>query len=198
MLSDPALPETDPASTDRTALRSRLRAAREALVSGPGFEAARLALAGHLVRVLTELEPRCLGLYWPIRSEFNAVAPCVADPALSAIPWALPFTHRPERRMHYRSWDGQQPGVRDECGLPSSAGPPAEPDVVLLPCVGYTAQAYRLGYGAGYFDRWLAEHPEATAIGVAWSAGAMAPADFTPRAHDRPMVLVVTDLGIVG
>lgn len=198
MSSEPAVPDTDPASTDRTALRSRLRAARETLVSGPGFEAAQAALAGHLRTVLAELEPRCLGLYWPIRSEFNAVAPCAADPALSAIDWALPYTHRPDRHMHYRAWDGRPPALRDECGLPASDGPPVEPDVVLLPCVGYTVEGYRLGYGAGYFDRWLSQHPGVTAIGVAWSAGAMSPAEFRPQAHDRPMMLVVTDQGIVG
>jgi 5-formyltetrahydrofolate cyclo-ligase len=187
-----------PAALDRTVLRTRLRAAREAFVAGPQAEAAAAALSGHLVTVLAQLEPRCLGLYWPIRSEFNAVAACALDPGLKALPWALPYTHRPERRMDYRAWDGERPTLRDECGLPTAAGAPAEPDVVLLPCVGYTDTGHRLGYGAGYFDRWLAAHPGVTAVGVAWSVGHIPPGEFIPEDHDLPMVAVVTDRGIIG
>ena len=183
---------------DRTVLRARLRAAREAFVASPQADAAAAALAGHLVAVLVQLEPRCLGLYWPIRSEFNAVAACASDPLLNTVAWALPYTHRPERHMDYRAWDGEQPTLRDECGLPTSGGESVEPDVVLLPCVGYTDSAHRLGYGAGYFDRWLAAHPGVTAVGVAWSVGHLAPGEFVPEPHDLPMMAVVTELGVIG
>ena len=183
---------------DRSLLRSKLRAARVAFVAGAGAAEAQARLSAHLVQVLAQLEPQCLGLYWPIRSEFNAVPACAADPLLSTLPWALPFTHRPERQMHFRRWDGQPPTVLDECGLLSSAGAPVVPDVVLLPCVGYTAEGYRLGYGAGYFDRWLAAHPETTAVGVAWSVGLMTSAEFSPAAHDQPLMVVVTEQGVVG
>ena len=36
-------------------------------------------------------------------------------------------------------------------------GAVAVPDVVLVPCVGFTREGFRLGYGGGYFDRWLAD-----------------------------------------
>ena len=62
--------------------------------------------------------------------------------------------------MHYRAGTGEQPMLRDECGIPSIDGPPVLPDVVLVPCLGYTASGYRLGYGGGYFDRWLAAYPQ--------------------------------------
>lgn len=191
-------PSPPPAGADRTALRACLRSARESFVTGPGAAEANAALAGHLVSVLRQLEPRCLGLYWSIRSEFNAAAACADDAVLRATPWALPYTHRPVRHMVYRAWGGQPPSLRDECGLPASDGPPAEPDVVLLPCVGYTDAGFRLGYGAGYFDRWLAEHPGVTAVGVAWTVSRLAPGAFTPEAHDQPLALIVTDGGIVG
>mgnify|MGYP003693774087 CR=1 FL=1 len=73
--------------------------------------------------------------------------------------------------MHYRLWDGQAPRSVDECGIPSSDGAPVAPDVVLVPCVGFTASGFRLGYGGGYFDRWLAAHPQVCAVGVALVGG---------------------------
>ena len=71
------------------------------------------------------------------------------------------------------------------------------PDVVLAPCVGYTASGYRLGYGGGYFDRWLAAHPHVTAVGVAWALGEIAEAQLAPAPHDMPLMLVVTERGVV-
>ena len=77
-------------------------------------------------------------------------------------------------------------GDQDECRIPASAGAEVVPDVVLAPCVGFTASGYRLGYGGGYFDRWLDRHPQATAIGVAWSASEIDEAELrAARARHR-------------
>lgn len=84
----------------------------------------------------------------------------------------------------------------DECGLGSGDGPAVVPDVIVLPCVGFSADAYRLGYGAGYFDRWQARHPQVTTVGVAWSVARMSAADFLPQSHDQPLTLVVTEQGV--
>jgi 5-formyltetrahydrofolate cyclo-ligase len=99
--------------------------------------------------------------------------------------------------MHFRRWDGLEPATTDECRIPASAGAEVVPDVVLAPCVGFTVSGYRIGYGGGYFDRWLAAHPQATAIGVAWSANEIDEAELAPRAHDIALMLVVTEEGVV-
>lgn len=193
MPSEP--PFADAARTDRAAQRTRLRADRDHFATQPAFAAAEAALGQHLTQVLMQLEPQTLGLYWPMRCEFNPVPACAAQPALGSLPWALPFCLRQDRAMQYRAWDRQTPSAVDECRLPTGAGALAHPDVVLLPCVGYTDDGFRLGYGAGYFDRWLAAHPGVTAVGVAWSINRIAPGDFTPAAHDQPLAIVVTEAG---
>ena len=44
------------------------------------------------------------------------------------------------------------------------------PDVVVIPCVGFNAQNYRLGYGGGYYDRTLAAWThDFVSIGVAYA-----------------------------
>jgi 5-formyltetrahydrofolate cyclo-ligase len=98
--------------------------------------------------------------------------------------------------MQYREWDGTEPRGRDACGLPSSDGSPVTPDVVLVPCLGFDDAGYRLGYGAGFFDRWLSVHPGTTAIGVAWGVGRLASSQFRPLPHDQPLTLVVTEDGV--
>jgi 5-formyltetrahydrofolate cyclo-ligase len=192
-----SMPTGESPPPPRKPLRAQLLERRQAFVAAPGFEAAHAALFRHLAKVLAELEPQCLGVYWAMRSEFNAAATLRDDPNSRAIAWALPFVQREPRRMHYRAWDRSTPSLVDECGIATAAGAEVVPDVVLAPCVGFTAEGHRLGYGGGYFDRWLEAHPHVTAIGVAWSVGRLAPGEYEPQVHDLAMAAIVTELGVV-
>ena len=109
--------------------------------------------------------------------------------------------------MHFRPWSGEDPTVVDACGIPSTEGKPVVPDVVLVhvvpdvvlvPCVGFTAEGYRLGYSGGYFDRFLADHPGVTAIGLAWDEGLLTRDALAPQAHDIRLMAVVTPSQIWG
>ncbi len=182
----------------RQALRRHLLANRDRFAASQQVLASQAALAAHLAHLLREIDPEQLGFYWPIRNEFNATAALEAA-GLPKLPLALPWAQRQPREMHYRAWDGQPPAGVDECGLPAPTdGPAVVPDVVLVPCVGYTRSGFRLGYGGGYFDRWLAQHPHVTAIGVAWSVCEMADDAFVAQAHDQPLTVVLTEQGVVG
>lgn len=180
----------------RKALRARLIAEREAFVAADEIDAASAALSDHLRAALVPLEPACLGLYWPLRSEFNAAAALAADAAFDKVVRALPYARREARTMEFRRWDGLAPAVVDECGIGSSDGEPVVPDVVVVPCVGFTSEAHRLGYGAGYYDRWLAGHQYVVAVGVAWSLAKVDLATFAARPHDIPLAFVVTERGV--
>ncbi|SME99535.1 5-formyltetrahydrofolate cyclo-ligase [Pseudobacteriovorax antillogorgiicola] len=41
---------------------------------------------------------------------------------------------------------------------------PATGDIVLVPCLAIDKRGYRLGYGGGFYDRFLAKHPDLTTI----------------------------------
>jgi 5,10-methenyltetrahydrofolate synthetase len=114
-------------------------------------------------------------------------------PAL-ALPWAR---KGPQPAMSYKLWDGQPPTEQDDCGIPAASGRPAEPDVLLVPCVGFTRAGVRLGYGGGYFDRYMAAHPHVTAIGLAWSEAELSEAQLPAQAHDQPLMIIVTPEGVI-
>jgi 5-formyltetrahydrofolate cyclo-ligase len=180
----------------RQALRARLLAEREAFVGSATAEAARAVLSDHLRAALVPLEPACLGLYWPLGSEFNAAAALAADAAFDKTARALPYARRSPRAMEFRRWDGAAPTLADECGIGSSDGAPVVPDVVVVPCVGFTAACHRLGFGGGYYDRWLAANRHVVAVGVAWSFAEIDLATFAARPHDVPLAFVVTERGV--
>jgi 5-formyltetrahydrofolate cyclo-ligase len=190
--------ENPPPPGSRAHWRQALLARRDAFAHHPDFSSAQSALVACLQPLLVQLAPQCLGLYWPIRGEFNAAS--LWEPAQTGpepFPCALPFAQRDPVQMHYRHWDGRPPAARDACGIPCSDGAPVVPDVVLVPCVGFTRGGHRLGFGAGYYDRWLAAHPHVTAIGVAWSFSELPPDAWTAEPHDQPLMLIVTEHGVV-
>jgi 5-formyltetrahydrofolate cyclo-ligase len=107
---------------------------------------AQATLIHHLAHLLPQLEPQTLGLYWPLTHEFNPAAVLQAGPGLAKLPIALPFARRTPKQMEYRAWDGRKPKSTDECGIGTGQGAAVLPDVVLVPCVGFTASGFRLGY----------------------------------------------------
>ncbi|HJV95685.1 MAG TPA: 5-formyltetrahydrofolate cyclo-ligase [Albitalea sp.] len=181
----------------RREIRQHLRDVPDRFATGPAAAQAQIDLSRHLSAVLADLLPQELGIYWPFQSEFNAPAACLGDSALASVAISLPYAQRTPAEMHYRHWNRAAPTLVDECGIPSCEGAAVVPDVVLVPCLGFTPLGYRLGYGGGYFDRWLAQHPHVTAVGVAWSVGELSEAEFAARAHDLPLMLVVTEQGVV-
>jgi 5,10-methenyltetrahydrofolate synthetase len=188
-------------SDSRTALRQSLLQARQAWAATEAAVAAQARLNEHLLALLSQLEPEGLGLYWPIRGEFN---PCPVAKTLAGtlnLQRSLPHAFKGEgaegRRMEYRVWDGQAPRAVDECGIACSDGAKASPDVLLVPCVGFTRSGFRLGYGGGYFDRYMAAHPHVTAVGVAWDEALLDDTAFAPQVHDQPLMLIVTPSGVV-
>ena len=79
---------------------------------------------------------------------------------------------------------------------PRSEAPTTDPQVLIVPLLGFTADGLRLGQGGGHYDRWLAAHPDATAIGLAWDAQLVD--DLPHEPHDRPLAAVVTPTRLYG
>jgi len=185
----------------RADLRKTLLAQRRAFTTASehaaAFATAHAALSAHLPRLLQQLDAQCVGIYWAMQGEFNAIAACLSDPGLAALPLALPYAQKAPPQMHYRLWDKGHLALTDECGIPAAQGPRCEPDVLLVPCLGYTNDGYRLGYGGGYFDRYLAAHPGVTTVGVAWTGSEISAEAFAAEPHDQALTLVLTPMGVV-
>jgi 5-formyltetrahydrofolate cyclo-ligase len=74
---------------------------------------------------------------------------------------------------------------------------PVDPEsigLVVVPLIAFDSRGFRLGYGAGYYDRFLEKHPHMKKIGVAFACQEMevVPADE----NDIPMDIIVTENGI--
>jgi len=63
------------------------------------------------------------------------------------------------------------------------------PPALLVPCLGFNADGYRLGYGGGFYDRTLEEKPRPATLGIAY---ACQQAPFGHAPHDVALDVIVT------
>lgn len=79
---------------------------------------------------------------------------------------------------------------------PAAQADAVVPDILFVPLVGFTPSGHRLGQGGGHYDRWLAEHPNRTAIGLAWDVQLCESLPVEP--HDIALDAVVTPTRVYG
>ncbi len=72
---------------------------------------------------------------------------------------------------------------------------PSEIQVVIVPMLAFDAVGNRLGYGAGYYDRFLARHPGLLTIGLAFSCQEIA--SLPAEENDIRMDWIVTEQGVI-
>lgn len=114
---------------------------------------------------------------------------------------ALPRVARKERTMRFhRHTDpyGESDLEDGPMGLrqPRAQAPLVTPGVLFMPVVGFTSDGGRLGQGGGFYDRWLAAHPDTLAIGLAWDVQEVASLPLEP--HDVPLTAIVTPTRVLG
>ncbi|QQR37167.1 5-formyltetrahydrofolate cyclo-ligase [Devosia oryziradicis] len=179
----------------KAALRNRARAARASLDHGERADAA-VAAAQHFFNAVPLQAGDVVAAYWRIRDELDC-QPILVKLMDSNQKVVLPVVVGPEQPLDLRVWE---PGASlYESGFgtlaPSDLAPRAEPDIVLMPLLGFDARGTRLGYGGGYYDRTLARlSKKPRLVGLAFAAQEL---DRIPREpHDVPLDMIVTEAGV--
>ena len=178
----------------RKSQRERQIAARMALTAEQ-VEAARKSIDASLERSFPGLAGRRVAFCWPIRNEYDARFLARTLRERGALT-ALPVVVAPKQPLAFREW---HPGVELAIGALDIPYPvnsrEVTPEAVLLPMNGWDSKGFRLGYGAGFFDRTLASlSPRPGVIGVAYEMARME--TIHPQPWDIPLDYVVTERGV--
>ena len=180
--------------TDKTALRKLLALMRT------GLEAPQKAQwdAAIGARVLAWWRERqeptrgSIGVYWPLRGEPD-LTPAYAELANSGVRLSLPVVLARDTALGFAEWEPGEAMVKDTMGVavPAVLRMVERPPALLIPCLGFNAGRYRLGYGGGFYDRTLEAAPRPQTVGVAYSCQL---AQFASAAHDVALDLIITEL----
>lgn len=170
-------------------------------------------------QITSKTSARTIASYWPIGSELcllpRGMSGDTAQNINSGIPvthegtisWQLPLT-LPSKELF---WFEHSPQVeswpRDRHGLPL---PPADlttgrfaehhsaPWIVLVPCLAVDAQGYRLGYGGGYYDRFLEKNAHNCLTMACVPDELILEVGKIPvEEHDRPVDLIISERTII-
>ncbi|MEA5097415.1 MAG: 5-formyltetrahydrofolate cyclo-ligase [Burkholderiaceae bacterium] len=179
-----------PSMIEKSALRRMLLNARHAI--GPSQKSEwDAAIAAQLEQRLQAQPVETLGVFWPIRGEPDLLA-LYERLAAAGIALALPVVAGKARPLEFAAWKPGDSMINDAFGVPTPAEKRlvALPQALLVPCVGFNAGNFRLGYGGGFYDRTLAVSPRPLTLGIAYSCQAI---EFTPGPRDIALDHIVTE-----
>ena len=177
--------------TEKAALRRKLRALRGEIGQNER-EALDAAIIAKIKAHPLFNGARALIAYWPAAGEIDLI-PLIEAAHGMGIPVYLPRTE--DGAMHFYLFEGKDLLTPDRFGIPSPAPKtPLSQDTAdmlcLLPGLAADKSGYRLGYGGGWYDRFLASAPKgAVKIGVAYSFQIVD--DLPAEPHDIPLTDIV-------
>jgi 5-formyltetrahydrofolate cyclo-ligase len=137
--------------------------------------------------------------YMPIKSEINPV-PLMRRYAEAGARLALPAIVGRGRALSLRAWSVGDRLVSGQWSIrePDANAPELEPDVMIVPLAAFDRRGFRIGYGAGYYDRTInslrASKP-IIAIGLAYAAQEIDEVPALP--HDARLDLVLTEREVI-
>lgn len=134
--------------------------------------------------------------YCPFRNEPDLSS--LIESLESHYQFGLPVIKSPSK-IEYYLWQNHLPLTPNKFGIlePETTRPleSTSETLVLVPCLATNPNGFRLGYGGGYYDRFLSQHPELLSLAIVYQQ--FSSLSFQEKAHDQKTNFVMTEDGII-
>lgn len=185
----------DPA-TMKKSLRVQSLAQRDRAAAAAGPRAA-LMIARRCLGDFVFMKGAIIAGYAAVRGEVDPF-PLMAALANNGHALCLPRAHAGVLTFH--AWKPGDPLVVGRMSIPEPDAKARErrPDLLLVPLLAFDRLGYRLGYGAGYYDRYLREHRarrSVKAVGIAYAGQQVE--SLPVEEFDEPLDAVVTETQVI-
>ena len=157
------------------------------------------ALVLSLAHWLQAQQTRQVLLFYPVQGEVDLRG--LAD-LLPGVTLALPVLATRGKGMTFAQWTAESPMVVNHYGIPEPRTDRGATlvsivprSVILVPCLALDTYGTRLGYGGGFYDRFLATHAsELVTVGTLLSE--FMHTGLPREAHDISLQYGATELGV--
>ncbi len=155
-------------TTEKKALRTAVKLKRDAI----GLEykmAYDTSICDALSALIAERKCAVVHAYIPMGSEID-IRPLLEKLVANRITVVSPKTLKNRQLEHLvlDSLDHLEFGVYGTSHPKSGIVFNGELDLIIVPGLAFDTENYRLGYGGGYYDTFLAEHPTAFTVGIGY------------------------------
>jgi 5-formyltetrahydrofolate cyclo-ligase len=183
-------------SEEKARVRDILRKRKDAMTPEERAEKSGL-IARHLMLLIAEGET--VMVFTSKEKEVNT-RPLIEALFEQKNPVVVPIIQKEDVSLRLSYIRNMSVLVPSTFGVPEPIGNeiPAKPqdvDTIILPMLGFDRAGGRIGYGAGYYDRFLEKNPGLTKIGIAFGCQEMDGLPIDP--NDVRMDLIVTEDGVV-
>ncbi|HVT54717.1 MAG TPA: 5-formyltetrahydrofolate cyclo-ligase [Xanthobacteraceae bacterium] len=136
--------------------------------------------------------------FFPMKTELSLL-PLMRALEKNGAQIALPRIIGRGNPLSMRAWKFGDPLLPGQWGIrePAPDAPEVDPDILLVPFAAFDRRGYRVGYGAGYYDRTIAglkAKKKVVTIGFGLEAQEV---DACPvEAHDQKLDFLITEKGL--
>ncbi|MFC2187527.1 5-formyltetrahydrofolate cyclo-ligase [Fulvivirgaceae bacterium LMO-SS25] len=187
---------------NKSELRKLLSYRRESL-SSTEFEQRNSAMIEKLIEVLKQKTFEYIHIFLSIPQKNEPQTQPIIDWLIEYKPEAKIVVSKSDfqhKRMLNYEYTGPHQLLANKLGIPEPIeGEIIDPkllDIVLVPMLGFDTDGHRLGYGQGFYDRFLANDCKVNALKIGLSI--LPPIDNfqLAEAHDVPLDMCITPFGV--
>ena len=154
------------------------------------------AIMEYVLRIIADSNYQNIHCYLPMGTEINLYP--LIDALLDSKKTIVCPKTLPNRKLQHfilESLDELEGGVFGTQYPKKAKGFNSEYDLIIVPGLAYDTNKYRLGYGGGYYDNFLINHPSSQKLGLFYSFQEL---DTIPiESHDIRLDTIITENGMV-
>ena len=149
----------------------------------------------HIKTLLEDIGKCKIGSYFPFKNEIST-KPIHKLLFSLGFKLSLPFIDDKDQNLTFRSWKANDDLEKNKYGIlqPKKDTIEDHPVIIIVPLVGFSMAGYRLGYGGGYYDRFIdAKNKTSKIITVGFGYTFQEVKDLPIESHDQKLNWILTE-----
>ena len=149
----------------------------------------------HIKTLLEDIGKCKIGSYFPFRNEISTKQ---IHELLFSLEFeiSLPCVNDEDQNLIFRNWKTNDDLVKNKYSIlqPKDDAIEDYPEMIIVPLVGFSMSGYRLGYGGGYYDRFIdAKNKSGKIITVGFGYTFQEVNDLPIESHDQKLNWILTE-----